>query len=123
MTNVGFDDVTVWSQASTYNGLAICLKSQGKYDEALETHKKALAIKLQVLGPDDADVALTYHGMGVVVDYQDKFDEANTLYRKGLAIRCVLVNVCVAACCESCDWCTLCSHRIYIYTHTSNTQS
>lgn len=77
------------SKASTYNGLAICLKSQGKYDEALETHKKALAIKLQILEPDDADIALTYHGMGVVVDYQDKFDEANTLYRKALAIRCV----------------------------------
>ena len=45
--------------ADTQNNIAIVLRQQGKYPEALEMYEKALKTRVAVLGPEHPDVAKT----------------------------------------------------------------
>ena len=44
----------------------LCIRNQGKYDEALAMYEKALSIRLKKLGDDHPDVAMTYNNMAIV---------------------------------------------------------
>ena len=62
--------------AVTNNNMAIVFHAQGDYDQALEHHRKSLAIKLKALGPEHPDVGNTYNNMAGVFDEQDDLDQA-----------------------------------------------
>jgi tetratricopeptide (TPR) repeat protein len=70
-----------------YNNLALTLNSQGKYQEAEEGHRKALAIQRKVLGEEHANTATSYNNVAVNLDAQGKYREAEEGYRKVLTIR------------------------------------
>jgi tetratricopeptide (TPR) repeat protein len=47
----------------TYNNMAIVLESQGKLEDAMELHRKALEIMKKTSGEDHSSVADTYNNM------------------------------------------------------------
>lgn len=60
---------------------------QGKYKEAEELYKKALDIRVRVLGGNHPATASSYNNLGVLYDEQGKYKEAEELYKKALTIR------------------------------------
>ena len=64
----------------------IALHNEGKFEEALASSQKSLAIR-ERLAPDSLDVAQSYNNMGVVYKSQGKFSEALDQHKKSLAIR------------------------------------
>ncbi|KAL7276087.1 hypothetical protein RUND412_000934 [Rhizina undulata] len=59
------------STLSTVNNMAVIFDSQGRYDEALEYHQKALAEKEKALGMDHPAILDTVHNIALVFDNQD----------------------------------------------------
>jgi predicted O-linked N-acetylglucosamine transferase (SPINDLY family) len=59
--------------------MGIALNDQGKLEEAIEAHKKAIALK-----PDYADA---YINMGIALNDQGKLEEAIEAYKKALGIK------------------------------------
>ena len=70
-----------------YSELGDASEKQGKYDESLRFHRKALALRLAGLRPDDPDVASSYCGIGFAYLRQSKYDEAMSFQQKALKIR------------------------------------
>ena len=60
--------------------------SEGRYDEALEDAKRALALQLRVLGPDHYLVAETYHHLGNIYDTRGDSAQALDYYQRAVAI-------------------------------------
>ena len=67
--------------------MANVLQNQGKLEESLELHHRALDIRLRTLGTEHHLIANTYFTMGSVSQDKGKLDEAFTLYQKALVIR------------------------------------
>ena len=80
----GDDGVDV---ANTLACIGAAYDMQSRYDEALASYEKALAIFRRVHGENHADVARTLHNMGVVYEKQTKYAEALASYEKALDIR------------------------------------
>lgn len=72
--------------ASSLNSLALLRKAQGRYREAEERHREALAIQIERLGPDHLDVAETLTMLATRLP-RDGFLEREELYRRALEIR------------------------------------
>jgi CHAT domain-containing protein len=73
--------------ASSLGNLANVYASQGKYAEAAELHKRALAILEKALGPSHPNVALVLISLAVVRRHQGKYAEAEALLQRALAIQ------------------------------------
>jgi len=63
------------------------LGKKAHYEEALENHKQALAIRKRVYGKEHPDVAQSYHNIGVIFRFQAKYEQAMEHLYKSLAIR------------------------------------
>jgi tetratricopeptide (TPR) repeat protein/predicted Ser/Thr protein kinase len=70
-----------------YNAIGVLYDDEGKYDEALAAHRRALAIREKLLGPEHPQVAGSLNNLGDTLDDQGKHDEAVPYYRRALAIR------------------------------------
>ena len=64
-----------------------CIDDQGKYGEAEELYKRALAIREKALGVNHPDVARTLTNLAMLYWTQGKYREAEGLYKRALAIR------------------------------------
>src|SRR5271166_6450643 len=69
------------------NNLANVYEEQGKYADAEETHKRALAIREKALGQNHSDVAQSLYNLARVSQGEGKYGEAERLYKRALAIR------------------------------------
>ena len=74
---------TAWS----YDRLALCLASRGKYSDAESLHRMVLGIRRKVFGEDHPDTARTYHSLADCLYYQAKYADAEPFYRKAIAVR------------------------------------
>ena len=74
------------SVAKTHNKIGTIYKNQGKFDEAIDHHRLALAIQLKELGTNHPDVADTYTNMENVYTEEGKFNEAQHHRRLALEI-------------------------------------
>jgi tetratricopeptide (TPR) repeat protein len=72
--------------AESYNNIALCLKRQGKQDDALPLLQKALAIRRKVLGDEHPITAQSHNNLASCLNDLGKLDDAMRLYRKALAI-------------------------------------
>jgi len=72
--------------ATTYDNIAAVYRNQGKYDEALELHQKALYIRENVLGKEHPYTAYTYENIARVYSDQGKYVEALEWCCKGYRI-------------------------------------
>ena len=62
--------------AATYSGMASAFDRQGDDEQALEHWRKAVAIEIKALGPEDLGVARTYSKMAVACEQQGEDEEA-----------------------------------------------
>ena len=62
--------------AATYSGMASAFDRQGDDEQALEHWRKAVAIEIKALGPEDVGVARTYSKMAVACEQQGEDEEA-----------------------------------------------
>jgi tetratricopeptide (TPR) repeat protein len=69
--------------ALSYNNLAANQYAQGKYKEAEEGLRKALAIKRKVLGEEHPHTALSYNNLAANQDAQGKYKEAEEYWLLG----------------------------------------
>lgn len=72
--------------ANTLGDLGELLRHQGSYDEAREHHERALALREQVLEPEDPKIAMSLAKVGGVLHLQGRYEEALALYERALAI-------------------------------------
>ena len=70
----------------TLNNLANVYRDQGKYGEAEDLLKRALAIREQALGANHPDVAASLVNLANVYRDQGKYGEAEGLYKRALII-------------------------------------
>jgi hypothetical protein len=73
--------------ARALGSVAMVYEQQGDYARALEYYEKALAIKLQALGPDHPSLAVTYSNMALVYQKQGDYARSLEYNEKALAIR------------------------------------
>ena len=73
--------------ASGNNNLAVNLNSQGRYADADPFYRKALEIRLAVLGEGHLTTASSYNNVAVNLQDQGRYAEAEPLLGKALAIR------------------------------------
>jgi CHAT domain-containing protein/tetratricopeptide (TPR) repeat protein len=66
--------------------LALVQKVQGKFSEAADLFRRALAIKERTRGPSDPIVVVTLNNLGNVYEAQGKYAEAAELLQRALAI-------------------------------------
>ncbi|MCC9000405.1 MAG: tetratricopeptide repeat protein, partial [Candidatus Contendobacter sp.] len=62
------------------------LYQQGRYQEAEELYRRALAIREQALGPDHPGTAASLNNLAVVLNAQGRLADAEALHRRALAI-------------------------------------
>ncbi|CAF1154693.1 unnamed protein product [Adineta steineri] len=74
-------------KAYIYYQLGLIKDSQGKYEEALSTHEKALAIRQQSLPPNHPDLAKSHNNIGNVHYSMGNYLEALSSHKKALEIR------------------------------------
>ena len=74
----------MWDQL---NKKALELFQQGKYPDAEETAKKALAEAEQAFGPEDHRVARSLNNLAEIYRAQVKYSEAEPLWKRALQIR------------------------------------
>ena len=74
------------STAVAYNNMASTFGHMGRYDEALECQKKALDMRVAVLGENHPDVALYDENLAVLYSRMSRFTEALECHEKALGI-------------------------------------
>lgn len=72
--------------AERLGNIAVVYLSEGRYAQAEETLKHALAIQQKALGPSNPDVAATLNDLAEVDRTEAKYTEADALYQQALAI-------------------------------------
>jgi tetratricopeptide (TPR) repeat protein len=73
-------------EAALLAGIGVLLCAQGRHEEALDHHRRALAMFEQVLGPGHPNVALSHASIGAVLHEQGKREEALLHRRQAQAI-------------------------------------
>ena len=61
--------------ATSYNNMATVYNSQGRHEEALVQHEKALEIRTRVFGSEHLFVAASYNNIAVVYRQQGRYEE------------------------------------------------
>ena len=69
------------------NNLALVLNQQGKYEEAEEMHRQALALRETVLGKEHPNTLRSMNNLALVLESQGKYEEAEEIYRQALALK------------------------------------
>ena len=59
---------------------------KGDYDKAIEYYKKALKIRLKVLGEEHPSTAATYNNLGMAYHSKGDYDKAIEFFEKALNI-------------------------------------
>jgi tetratricopeptide (TPR) repeat protein len=72
--------------ATSLNNLAGVYKDQGRYAEAEQLLKRALAIDEKAVGPEHLSVAIGLNNLSALYDDQGRYAAAEPLYRRALAI-------------------------------------
>ncbi|KAF3057263.1 hypothetical protein GL218_06087 [Daldinia childiae] len=70
-----------------YSNQACAAMKEGRFEESIELHKKALACKLRFHPPDSIQAAISYNGMGEAMLRTGKLQEADEAFHKALPIR------------------------------------
>ena len=70
------------SVADTYHNMACVLKTQGKLDEAMAMHQKALEIKVETLGERHSSVGDTCYNMAFGKEKLGDFEQAAELFER-----------------------------------------
>jgi len=73
--------------ATTLNNIGVAHEKLGEFKESLSTHKKALDIRRDVLGPTHIEVGTTLNNMAVVFQNQGNFQDAMSRYEQALSIQ------------------------------------
>jgi tetratricopeptide (TPR) repeat protein/predicted Ser/Thr protein kinase len=73
-------------EATLLNNVAAVLRGQGKRRDSLEKHRRALAIREQLVGPQHPYVASSLNNIGVVLWSLGEYDEALAAHRRELEI-------------------------------------
>ncbi|RYP45025.1 hypothetical protein DL770_011441 [Monosporascus sp. CRB-9-2] len=68
------------------SNLALVLDSQGKYDEAEQMHRQALALSQAVLGREHPDTLKSMRNLALVLHSQGKYVEAEQMHRQAMAL-------------------------------------
>jgi Tetratricopeptide repeat. len=63
------------------------LDSQGKYEEAVAMHRRALEGYEEVLGREHPFTLTSVSNLGLVLDSQGKYEEAEAMHRRALEVR------------------------------------
>jgi len=74
------------SIATSYNNIGHVYDETGDHEQALNMHKKALAIYSFVSGEDHPNTAISYTAIGNVLEAKGDYDEALEYYQKSLVI-------------------------------------
>src|SRR5437762_585064 len=69
------------------NNLAVVLSDQGRYEQAEEMHRQALALKERVLGKEHPDTLTSMSNLAGVLSGQGKYEQAVELDRQVLLLR------------------------------------
>ena len=69
-----------------YRNIGNVYDSQGRYEEALFHHQKALEVFLALFGQEHPDVAKSRNGIGNVLVRMGKHEEALVQYQKALEV-------------------------------------
>jgi tetratricopeptide (TPR) repeat protein len=73
--------------AASYDNMGAVLEKTGKYEEALELHRKSFEIKTRIHGGDsNLNVAATYNNVANIYQAQGKYEKALEMYTKSLDI-------------------------------------
>jgi tetratricopeptide (TPR) repeat protein len=72
--------------ANCYQSLGTVACSKGKYNESLQWHLDSLDIKMQILKPDNPNIASSYNSMAIVYRKQGDYQKALDSYQKSLII-------------------------------------
>jgi tetratricopeptide (TPR) repeat protein len=73
-------------EASACMLLGRVARDTAAYDEALDYHRRALAIRERVLGSEHTDTAAAYDDIGVVYEKTGEYDKALEYHQKALGI-------------------------------------
>lgn len=73
-------------EAAVASSVASVLRAQGKYAEAAEEQRRALALREEVLGPETPLVAMSRNSIGLTLASQGRFEDAEAEHRRGLEI-------------------------------------
>ena len=69
-----------------YDNIGTIYGKQGNYQQALEWHQKALAIKEKIWGVESPDTAVSYNNIGLIYDAQGCYQQALACYQKTLTV-------------------------------------
>jgi tetratricopeptide (TPR) repeat protein len=72
-------------QVDALNRQAVQLYNQGKYPEAFEVARHALAFAETALGPEHPDTRTSVYNLGFLYYTQGRYAEAEPLYKRALA--------------------------------------
>lgn len=72
--------------ASCYQGLGSVAKKNGDYELSLQWHNKSLDIKMEILKPDDPNIAASLNSIGTIYSAQKDYKRALESYEKALSI-------------------------------------
>lgn len=73
--------------ALALNEAGLTLYSLGRYGEAIEYHKQALDIQLNILGKDHPETACSYQNLGIAYQMTGSYGKALEEFEKALAVR------------------------------------
>ncbi|KAF2867752.1 hypothetical protein BDV95DRAFT_610656 [Massariosphaeria phaeospora] len=74
------------------NNSALALQASGRFDEALDSHRKALTVKEKLLGAYDLDTLLTVHNLGLCLQSLGQHDGAKSCFLRALIGRQCLLD-------------------------------
>ncbi|CAF2950264.1 unnamed protein product [Rotaria sp. Silwood2] len=72
--------------STCYYNLAVVANDKGDYHSSLELHRKSLNIKIQILKPNDPELAESYNGLGNVYRQMCQYKNAYECYKKAFTI-------------------------------------
>ncbi|WNG24770.1 serine/threonine protein kinase [Cystobacter fuscus] len=78
------DDET---RADALNTQAVTYQRMGQFEEALQKHEHALALRQKALGPEHYLVAASYNNLGIVLAEMGQFEQARASYDHALQLR------------------------------------
>jgi tetratricopeptide (TPR) repeat protein/tRNA A-37 threonylcarbamoyl transferase component Bud32 len=76
------------ARAELLDALGSACRSRGMLPDARELLNEAYAIRKELLGADNKEVAASQHNLGWLAQDEGHFDEAQTRYRQALELRC-----------------------------------
>jgi eukaryotic-like serine/threonine-protein kinase len=80
-------------EAQLYFTLGNMRHTQGRYEEAVELHERALAIRERLHGPEHVHVGESLRGLGTALEAAGRFDEAVQQHRRAVTLLESLLGV------------------------------